>query len=360
MRPRVLAFLVVLPLVMGLAEARPQVPGLVNARGEARTVSGPLKREVEALLAANPGPFWMGYAVPTTREHSMCCGNSGRDEDGCGGCRLEESDRGSGFRTSGPATVRLATNRSLRVLLRGERGLITRLTAVSEDCTLDAGGLRVIWLDGVSASDSVAFLEGLASTWSTNGEGRRDQDVALMALAHTDDPASDRALEHFLEPARPQDLRKKAAFWLGVSGRPGAVARLSLLATKDADPKMREHAVFALSQSKDKAAVETIVELAKRDPDAHVRGQALFWLAQTASRQAASVIEAAATQDPEVEVKKKAVFALSQLPREQGVPLLVKLARTHPSVEVRKQAMFWLGQSGDPRALAFFEEVLKP
>jgi hypothetical protein len=26
---------------------------------------------------------------------------------------------------------------------------------------------------------------------------------------------------------------------------------------------------------------------------------------------------------------------------------------------VRKQAMFWLGQSRDPRALAFFEEVLR-
>jgi len=26
---------------------------------------------------------------------------------------------------------------------------------------------------------------------------------------------------------------------------------------------------------------------------------------------------------------------------------------------VRKQAMFWLGQSGDPRALEFFEKVLR-
>jgi len=30
-----------------------------------------------------------------------------------------------------------------------------------------------------------------------------------------------------------------------------------------------------------------------------------------------------------------------------------------PDVEVREQAMFWLGQSGDSRALAFFEEVLR-
>jgi hypothetical protein len=32
--------------------------------------------------------------------------------------------------------------------------------------------------------------------------------------------------------------------------------------------------------------------------------------------------------------------------------------RTNSNREVRKQAFFWLGQTYDPRALAFFEEVL--
>ena len=58
-------------------------------------------------------------------------------------------------------------------------------------------------------------------------------------------------------------------------------------------------------------------------------------------------------------MKKQAVFALSQLPRDEGIPLLIKLARSHTNPIVRKQAMFWLGQSNDPRALSFFEEVLR-
>ncbi len=33
-------------------------------------------------------------------------------------------------------------------------------------------------------------------------------------------------------------------------------------------------------------------------------------------------------------------------------------ARSHPDPEVRRKALFWLGQSGDPRALALFEELL--
>jgi hypothetical protein len=34
------------------------------------------------------------------------------------------------------------------------------------------------------------------------------------------------------------------------------------------------------------------------------------------------------------------------------------VAKTNRNPEVRKQAMFWLGQSNDPRALDFFEQVL--
>ena len=62
---------------------------------------------------------------------------------------------------------------------------------------------------------------------------------------------------------------------------------------------------------------------------------------------------------PGSDVKKKAVFALSQLPKDEGVPRLIDVAKTNRNPEVRKQAMFWLGQSGDARALAFFEDVLK-
>jgi len=57
--------------------------------------------------------------------------------------------------------------------------------------------------------------------------------------------------------------------------------------------------------------------------------------------------------------KQSAVFALSQLPNNSGVPDLITVARTNRDSAVRRDAMFWLGQSGDPRALALFEEMLK-
>jgi len=98
--------------------------------------------------------------------------------------------------------------------------------------------------------------------------------------------------------------------------------------------------------------------VAKNDVNGHVRGQALFWLAQKAGMKAAVAISEAIANDPDTQVKKHAVFALSHLPKDEGVPLLIKVARTNSIPAVRKQATFWLGQTNDPRALAFFEEVL--
>jgi HEAT repeat protein len=103
--------------------------------------------------------------------------------------------------------------------------------------------------------------------------------------------------------------------------------------------------------------VDAIIGVARHDPSAHVRGQALFWLAQKAGKRAAAITEAI-ENDPETDVKKHAVFALSQLPKDEGVPLLIQVAHTSGNPAVRKQAMFWLGQSQDPRALAFFEQIL--
>jgi hypothetical protein len=343
------------------AGAASDVSGLVNARVETRSLAGGLEREVRSLLAARGGPFWMGYTVPANRNHSMCCWSSGDDSRGCGGCRLEAAKGEATFDVGRKEPLPLEGQARLRVLLRGEAGRLTRVRTVSEDCTLDAGGLPFVWMNGVPPAESVAYLETLLRAGSGDREsGKGLEDAALAAIAFTDDPAADAALERLVAQGQPEHRRKQAAFWIGQSRRARGLEVLSRLVRSDPSPRFREHVVFALSQSREPAAIERIIDVARHDEDGHVRGQALFWLAQTASRRAAPVIEAALADDPEVEVKKKAVFAVSQLPRDEGVPLLIRLARTHKSVEVRKQAMFWLGQSQDARALAFFEDVLTP
>lgn len=110
----------------------------------------------------------------------------------------------------------------------------------------------------------------------------------------------------------------------------------------------------------DSAAVwPQLLRIAKNEQrPRELRKSAVFWLGQAASDATAALDGIADDNNEDIEIRKAAVFALSQRPREEGVPALLRIVRGKGDARVRKQAIFWLGQSGDPRALAYFEEVL--
>jgi hypothetical protein len=146
--------------------------------------------------------------------------------------------------------------------------------------------------------------------------------------------------------------------WLtGVAAADSTAALATFLAGSSSN-KLADGALTALAMHREPAALERLLLAARDGATTHLRGQALFWLAQRAGDKAVGAITDAIARDPETSVKTRAVFALSQLPKDEGVPLLISVARTHSNPAVRKQAMFWLGQSKDPRALKFFEEIL--
>jgi hypothetical protein len=126
----------------------------------------------------------------------------------------------------------------------------------------------------------------------------------------------------------------------------------------DGSRRIGNTAVMAIALHADARATDRLIALARDNRNSHVRGTALFWVAQRAGDKAVGTLTLA-LEDPETDVRKKAVFALSQLPKDEGVPKLIEVARSHRDAAVRKQAMFWLGQSRDPRALAFFEQILR-
>jgi HEAT repeat protein len=347
---------------------------------------------------------------------------SGDQYDCCGTCRLESSER-SMTGGAATKAVALEPPDELFVLYRVDAKRVGKIRTFTADCELDAGGLTLHWLTGVDPAQSVALLQAHVTGADPDGASGRWRRSGVSAIAFHADAAADRALEALVGRSQPEPVRKDAAFWLGnargrrgfdllqrlvqepgeadgfrrhlvfaltQSPEPAAMDLVIRIARTDASPRIRGEALFWLSQKKDPRAGQTIVEAIDTDPSADVRkkavfalgqlgepgepllvqiarthkdpavrGEAIFWLAQRAGRKAAQAITAAVDQDPDTDVKKRAVFALSQLPKDEGVPLLIQVARTNRNPAVRKQAIFWLGQSKDPRALAFFEEVLK-
>jgi hypothetical protein len=151
-------------------------------------------------------------------------------------------------------------------------------------------------------------------------------------------------------------------YWLGDVNPAQSVDFLkTLVTTPNQNTATRDHsdsALSAIALHRDGAASAAILDLAKNGAP-RLRQRALVWIARRAESQAIGIISQAIDNDPDVEVKRQAVSALGQLPRNEGIPILIKLARSHTSPAIRKQAMQRLGQSNDPRALSFFEDVLK-
>jgi len=155
----------------------------------------------------------------------------------------------------------------------------------------------------------------------------------------------------------PLDAGGLTLYWLTGVRPADSIDWLTSLASGDASRRLANNATMAIALHEDALAGDRLISLARSGKSTDARGTALFWVAQRAGNKAAGAITQA-LDDPETEIRKKAVFALSQLPRDESVPKLIDVARTHRDAAVRRQAMFWLGQSRDPRALAFFEQVL--
>jgi HEAT repeat protein len=335
---------------------------VINAKIETRAVTGTLADTLRTLQTQADRPEWVGYSVhEIPGDRTMCCGNFNDGDYRCGTCRLErehdDSTISKGSNTN--TTVQLEGSRQLIVLLRFEGRQVNRIRMASESCTLDAGGLPFVWLTGVKPAESVGYLSDFAQHGSF--EGHDDHDIsqgALAAIAMHDDASADRAFAAFTAPDQPESLRKHASFWLGAARGKAGVVLLQKMAHGDPSTEVRSQVTFALSVSHEPEALPEMIRMAKEDESTHVRGQALFWLAHKAGQKAVSTIEGAIENDPDTDVKKKAVFALSQLPKDEGVPKLIEVAKSNRNREVRKQAMFWLGQSNDPRALVFFEQIL--
>jgi hypothetical protein len=316
------------------AAASAQQPAIENAKLEMRAFSGSLASQLAQFGA---GPYWAGYSEPAIP------GRRGDMNEGC-----------PGYANGTP--IRLEGQTSLVVLIRMDAGVPDQLRVVSPDCKLDAGGLPFYWIDKVPVGASVAWLKTQISM--------RHADRAISAIAFHDGAAADQALNDLTAVAEPERVREKAAFWLGNSRGAKGVETLKRMLANDPNDKVREQVVFALSQSKDPAGLQTVIDTARNDKSPRVRERALFWLAQkAATKQAAELINSAISNavlnDADRSVRESAVFALKQLPGDQGIPLLIDLAQKNADPNVRKKAVFWLGQSRDPRALAFFEQVLR-
>jgi HEAT repeat protein len=274
---------------------------------------------------------------------------------------------------------------------------IARVEVYNLDRRREYSGYPVYWLGRATNEESLTYLKGIVES-NPIGDASKH---SIVAIGLHDDPRVGGMLEDFVRNSKVDAVRRSAVFWLGqipghnsflvdlvrneqessslrkeaafaigISKEPGAMAALEGLYPAITNREVKKQIIFAasLSRSDDGLSpanrsaddgINFLIKVAESDPDRELRKQALFWLGQRAGKRSLEVLGAVVEKsDDDTEVQKQAVFAISQRAKDEAIPLLIKIARTHPKPAVRKQAMFWLGQTGDDRALEFFKEIL--
>ncbi|HEV8168639.1 MAG TPA: HEAT repeat domain-containing protein [Pyrinomonadaceae bacterium] len=214
----------------------------------------------------------------------------------------------------------------------------------------------VISAAGNSVDEQAAFtfLLGVAKQ-DADAETRR---VAVRQLGHFH---RDDAVEELMKFARTDanvDVRKSAIRALGERGE-AAVDNLLKLYDSETVPDVKRSVLQSLSEVKSTRVEDKLFEIARSNENVDVRRQAIRLLGERAGKRSFDFLSATAqSTDGNAEVQVQAVRAIGERKAEESVPLLIKIAKTHPNQMVRKQAIRSLGESGDPRAVEFFREVL--
>ena len=255
-----------------------------NAEVESTTLEDGLGDWIDSWSANATEPVWLGWQVPMVeRRQTLCCGGHEGRRSRTRICHLEGPRRGLVI-TSGSDLQEMETD-DLVVLVRAAAGKLTEMRAYSEGCHLDAGGRRLIWLDGVDPEESVGYLASLADQVSALA------DEALMALAmHATESAAERLVELSRQSDKSQ-VRGEALFWLAQSGAPQASMVIRSAVAEDPDEEVREEAIFALGQLPEGEGLPVLLELLRDGSQpAEIRQQALFWYVQSGDDQALDLI----------------------------------------------------------------------
>jgi HEAT repeat protein len=287
---------------------------------------------------------WLGYSIPAISRFSSGWNSDHVDYlEGRGDSVVNDSEASS-----------QSSNHAI-ILLRVADGAVVKLRVESPERELDAGGLRFVWLNGVTEEDSVRVLTDLAR----QGDARHLRDSAVFAISIHPSNSATAALVGLAGAGNDLGLREKAAFWLANQRGHDGLAAIQRFAREDSDPKFREKLTFDLTLTKDPEGLNELIRMAHEDTSPQVRKQAQFWMATKGGKKVSQDLRTLATDDPNEQIRRSAVFALSRLPGDEAATQLIAVADSSKDPTVRRQAVFWLGQSKDPRALEYLTKLLK-
>jgi len=354
--------------VLPLWAMQAPAPQIQNGRVETRATTS-----IDQALAgiAGPDPVWAFWRVPILDGERGPCSQwyYGDREPMIRGDILDSGMSGNIASNTRPqitpptGPVPLEGGTGLLVLVRVVDGRVERMRTLGDDCPIDANGRTVYSLTGVTPAESLRYLETFtrpdASSDRLSANAHRElAQSALGAIRRHRDPAADAILDRIATSDNDTEMRRQAASALAASRGAHGFATVKRLVDTEKNPDMRRSFVTSLGQTREAGTVEALRGLT-RDLDPKIRAEAVYYLALRGGTAVVPEIRSFIDKETDQNVKQRAVRGLARLPLDEAVPLLIQLARTSTDPVVRKESVSSLGQTRDPRALAFLEELVK-
>jgi HEAT repeat protein len=182
--------------------------------------------------------------------------------------------------------------------------------------------------------------------------------TVLQALAETKSPKGQARLLELARTDNNVELRRHAIHRLAERGE-AVVEDMIKLYESERAPEVRHAVLQSLSEIKSTRVEDKLFEVARDDASVELRRRAIRLLGERAGKRSLDFLTVTAqSPDGNTDVQLQAVRAISERKADESVPILIRIAKTHPNQLIRKQAIRSLGESGDPRAVEFFREVL--
>jgi HEAT repeat protein len=305
-----------------------QQPEILHAQWKTQTVA------VLDGLKSQKSATWVGYSIAVKE----------RVSSGPRSNHVEYLESNNNYTSTDSSEANITSSDHALILVKVADGAVTKLHVVNPNRALDAGGLPLVWLNGVEAEDSVRILADLAR----RNDAEHLRDSAIFAISIHQTPAATAALIRLTGAENDLKIREKAAFWLASQRDHEGFLAIQHLARTDGDERFREKLTFDLSLTKDPEGLTELIRMAHEDASAQVRKQAQFWMATQGGKKVAGDLREAAANDPDTGV-----------PEDKAATQLIMVADSNRDPEVRRQAIFWLGQSRDPKALDYLTKLLK-
>ena len=206
-----------------------------------------------------------------------------------------------------------------------------------------------------------------------------------------DDGSIDRLISIYDNDSDPE-IKKHAIYALSRSGNAKARQKLLEVARSSSSEETRMQAIQWLDDRTDESFIDELVKLYQSDKSARVRKQIIYSLSQVASQgveffprvaiagsgsnvqewqrtdssarskgrdKAAKALQQMYDSESDEAMKSQMLFAFSQSRSKDALQKLIQVAKTDASLTMRRKAVSYLGQSRDPEAVKFLEELLK-